>query len=139
MGLAVQITFDCEDAEVMSGFWSVALDYSYQPPPEGFETWEAALEANGITPPPPGDIAAIVDPDGVGPRVLFLRVPESKQVKNRVHLDIRAGSGPDDTEAKEAKVEQLLAIGGTVVRRVTENGGSWIVMQDPEGNEFCVT
>lgn len=123
----------------MTAFWAVALDYVLQPPPDGFESWEEALEANGITPAPPGDVGALVDPDGVGPRLLFLRVPESKQVKNRVHLDIRAGAGPQDTAAKEAKVEQLVAVGGTEVRRVAQDGGSWIVMQDPEGNEFCVT
>jgi hypothetical protein len=58
---------------------------------------------------------------------------EDKAVKNRIHLDVRAGTGRD------AKVDQLLAAGGTQLARVQESGSEWIVMADPEGNEFCVT
>ncbi len=135
MGLPVQITFDCADADVMAAFWAAALDYQLQDPPEGFESWESFLAANNIPIPPAGSVSAVVDPDGVGPRVLFLQVPETKSVKNRVHLDIRAG----DDLAKLAKAAQLVAAGGTEVGRVDEDGGWWIVMNDPEGNEFCVT
>ena len=103
VGLPVQITFDCHDADLLAEFWALALDYQYEPPPAGFESWEAALEANGIPLPEPGSIGAVVDPDGVGPRLLFLRVPEGKTVKNRLHLDIRAG-GEDE---RLAKVRQL--------------------------------
>ena len=134
MGLPVQITFDCHDADLLAEFWAQALDYQLEPPPEGFESWEAALEANGIPLPEPRSIGAVVDPDGVGPRLLFLRVPEGKAVKNRVHLDIRAGG----EEERRAKVRQLVAAGGTEIGRVDEHGGWWIVMHDPEGNEFCV-
>lgn len=136
MGLSIQITFDCADADVMSAFWATALDYQLEPPPDGFDSWEAALDSMGISVPPPGDVSAVVDPDGAGPRLLFLRVPEKKSVKNRVHLDVRAG-GTD--EAKLAKVAQLVEAGGTEVRRGEEMGGWWVVMTDPEGNEFCVT
>lgn len=139
MGLPVQITFDCADAEVMSAFWATALDYTLQPPPDGFDSWESALDAAGIPVPPADSISAIIDPDGRGPRVLFLKVPEPKTVKNRVHLDVRAGTGPEDEEAKRAKVAQLVEAGGTEVETVHENGGWWVVMKDPEGNEFCVT
>ena len=59
--------------------------------------------------------------------LVFVRVPEEKAVKNRVHLDL----GADD---REAEVQRLLALGA---RRVADHG-SWTVMQDPEGNEFCV-
>ena len=135
MGLPVQITFDCHDADLLADFWAQALDYRLEPPPEGFESWEAALEANDIPLPEPGSIGAVVDPDGVGPRLLFLRVPEGKTVKNRLHLDIRAGG----EEERLAKVRQLVAAGGTEIGRVDEHGGWWIVMRDPEGNEFCVT
>ena len=59
-------------------------------------------------------------------------MPESKVVKNRVHLDLRA------TGSMAAEVERLEGIGATVVRRVDEEGSFWTVMQDPEGNELCV-
>jgi len=135
VGLPVQITFDCHDADAMAEFWATALDYRLQAPPDGFDSWEVFLEANGIPVPPAGSIGAVVDPEGSGPRLLFLRVPEDKTVKNRVHLDIQVG----DDERKLAKVGQLVEAGGTEVERVDEHGGWWIVMRDPEGNEFCVT
>ena len=135
VGLPVQITFDCHDADAMAEFWATALDYRLQAPPDGFDSWEVFLEANGIPVPPAGSIGAVVDPEGSGPRLLFLRVPEDKTVKNRVHLDIRAGG----EEERLAKVRQLVAAGGTEIGCVDEHGGWWIVMHDPEGNEFCVT
>jgi len=131
-----QITIDCVDAQQMMAFWSVALDYVEEPPPAGYLSWEDFLRANGVPIPPSGSIGAIVDPDGVGPRVLFLRVPEAKIVKNRVHLDLRAGRSDD---AKDAKVADLVAAGARTVRRVEEHGQWWMIMADPEGNEFCVT
>lgn len=136
MATPFQITIDCTDADVMSSFWSTALGYVEEPPPAGYLSWEDFLRASGIPTPPAGSISAIVDPDDVGPRVLFLRVPEPKTSKNRVHLDLRTGRTDDD---KHAKVEQLVEAGATVVRRVDEHGGWWMVMNDPEGNEFCVT
>lgn len=120
----------------MCRFWAIALGYVEEPPPAGYLSWEDFLRASDITVPQPGSIGALVDPDGVGPRILFLRVPESKVVKNRVHLDIRAG-GTD--AAKQAKVAELLDAGATEIRRVDEHGSWWMVMSDPEGNEFCVT
>ncbi len=136
MATPFQITIDCVDAQQMMAFWSVALDYVEEPPPAGYLSWEDFLRANGVPIPPSGSIGAIVDPDGVGPRVLFLRVPEAKIVKNRVHLDLRAGRSDD---AKDAKVADLVAAGARTVRRVEEHGQWWMIMADPEGNEFCVT
>jgi hypothetical protein len=136
MASPFQITIDCADADAMSQFWSTALGYVLEPPPAGYLSWEDFLRSSGIPTPPAGSISAIVDPDNSGPRVLFLRVPESKTVKNRVHLDLRAGHGDDD---KHAKIEQLVGAGATVVRRVEEHGSWWMIMTDPEGNEFCVT
>ena len=136
MATPFQITVDCVDADVMCRFWSVALGYVEEPPPAGYLSWEDFLRANDITIPPPGSIGAIVDPDGVGPRVLFLRVPEQKRVKNRLHFDLRAGK---NDEAREAKIADLTQAGATAIRRVDENGQWWMVMGDPEGNEFCVT
>lgn len=136
MGTPFQITIDCADADAMSRFWSIALGYVEEPPPAGYLSWEDFLRASGIPTPTAGSISAIVDPDDIGPRVLFLRVPEPKTVKNRAHLDIRAGRSDD---AKHTKIEQLVEAGAAAVRRVDEHGGWWMVMTDPEGNEFCVT
>lgn len=136
MATPFQITVDCEDAELMVRFWSIALGYVEEPPPAGYLSWEDFLRANGIDVPPPGSIGAIVDPANVGPRILFLRVSEQKTVKNRVHLDLRAGRTDGE---KDAKIAELAAAGATEVRRFDENGDWWMVMTDPEGNEFCVT
>jgi hypothetical protein len=131
-----QITIDCDDADRMAAFWSTALGYEVEPPPAGYLSWEDFLRANDIPLPPSGAISAIVDPDGVGPRVLFLRVPEVKAVKNRLHFDLRTDRS--DT-GKQAKITDLITAGATEIRRVDEHGGWWMVMADPEGNEFCVT
>jgi hypothetical protein len=131
-----QITIDCRDADAMSSFWSTALGYEVEPPPAGYLSWEDFLRSNDVPLPPAGSISAIVDPDGTGPRVLFLRVPEPKSIKNRVHLDIRTDRTDD---GRHAKIRELVAAGADEVRRVDEQGGWWMVMTDPEGNEFCVT
>jgi hypothetical protein len=136
MATPFQITIDCHDAQAMCAFWSVALGYVEEPPPAGYLSWDDFLRANEIVIPQPGSIGALVDPGNVGPRLLFLRVPEEKVVKNRVHLDLRAGRSDAD---KQAKVAELLAAGATEIRRVDEQGDWWMVMADPEGNEFCVT
>ncbi len=136
MAAPFQITIDCHDADAMSRFWSTALGYVTEPPPAGFSSWEDFLRANDISVPPAGSISAIVDPDAVGPRLLFLRVPEPKIVKNRVHLDVRAGAS--DAE-KQAKIDELKNAGAVEIRRVEDLGQWWMVMADPEGNEFCVT
>ena len=120
----------------MCDFWSIALGYVEEPPPAGYLSWQDFLRANDIAIPQPGSMGAIVDPDHIGPRILFMQVPEHKVVKNRVHLDIRTGRTDAD---KHAKVSELLAAGATEIRRVDERGDWWIVMADPEGNEFCVT
>ncbi|HEX8864859.1 MAG TPA: VOC family protein, partial [Lentzea sp.] len=76
------------------------------------------------------DYAALIDPDGKGPRFLFQRVPEGKTAKNRMHLDVRAGLD---------SVDRLVSLGATRVREHNDQTGHWVVMQDPEGNEFCVS
>lgn len=136
MATPFQITVDCQDADVMTRFWSIALGYVEEPPPEGHESWTTFLEAQGIDAPTAGTVGSLVDPDGVGPRLFFLQVPEAKTVKNRWHLDLRAGRSDD---ARQAKITELIAAGATEIGRVDEHGGWWMVMTDPEGNEFCVT
>lgn len=87
-------------------------------------------------------MSAVVDPTGDGPRLLFQRVPEPKSVKNRVHLDLNVGDHRDDPESSRARVvansECLVALDATKLRETEERGEFWIVMQDPEGNEFCL-
>jgi hypothetical protein len=132
-----QITIDCDDAVRMASFWSAALGYEVEPPPAGYLSWEDFLRASDIPLSPSGSISAIVDPDGHGPRVLFLRVPGSNSVvKNRLHFDIRTDRSDS---GKQEKIVELTAAGATEVRRVDEHGGWWMIMADPEGNEFCVT
>ncbi|EIE98025.1 VOC family protein [Saccharomonospora glauca] len=140
----VQITFDCADPAALAAFWAEALGYRLQDPPAGFELWERALEAMGVPPERRGDASAVIDPEGVRPRLFFQRVPEGKQVKNRVHLDVRAAPGLRGDErmaALEAEAERLVAHGATRLRRhepaePLEPGH--LVMADPEGNEFCL-
>jgi hypothetical protein len=136
MAVRFQITIDCDDADRMAAFWAIALAYEVEPPPAGYLSWEDFLRANDLPLPPSGSISAIVDPDGAGPRVLFLRVPEAKEIKNRLHFDIRTDRTED---GKRSKIDELAAAGATEIRRVDEHGGWWMVMSDPEGNEFCVT
>ena len=76
---------------------------------------------------------AIVDPDRSGPRMFFLKVPEGKTAKNRMHLDVH--TEPDRLHARSAK---LVDLGATIVDEFDEPEGHWITMLDPEGNEFCL-
>ena len=133
MARRIQITFDCADPSALAEFWARALGYIEQPPPAGCATWTEHFAANDLPVPEEGAISAIVDPDGIGPRLLFMKVPEGKLAKNRVHLDIPAGEG------RSAEARRLVALGGTLVRNVKADAGGWIVMLDPEDNEFCLT
>jgi len=143
MAYEVQVTFDCGDPAALAEFWAAALGYVLQPPPEGFDSWDAALAAWGIPEDQRNERSAVVDPDGAGPRVFFQRVPEGKTAKNRVHLDVRAAPALEG-EARMAEIEsaseRLVALGATRVQRFEADlaGGGYIVMQDPEGNEFCL-
>ena len=144
MARDVQITVDCADPAGLAAFWAEALGYLVQAPPPGFGSWEQALEAMGVPPERHNDASAVVDPDGSGPRVFFQRVPEGKQAKNRLHLDVRAAPGLEGEArmaALEAEAERLVALGATRLRRhepAPPLGAGHIVMADPEGNEFCL-
>ncbi|WP_028660928.1 VOC family protein [Nocardioides insulae] len=138
----VQITFDCADPRGLSQFWNEVLGYVLPPPPPGFASWD---EFSASLPAEQRNAAsACVDPDGAGPRIFFQRVPEARTVKNRVHLDVRAAPGLEGEErmsALEAEAERLAALGATRVSRfepAPPMSAGWIVMQDPEGNEFCL-
>lgn len=128
MTIATHWTLGCDAADPhrLAAFWALALGYVAEP---GYD------EADG---------ASIVDPDGAGPAIGFLRVPEGKMAKNRMHVDIRvAGEPPWDMPARaeliRAKVDELVAAGATRVRDERCDGElGHVVMLDPEGNEFCV-
>lgn len=141
--LDIQVVIDCANPPELAKFWAEALGYVEQPPPEGFESWEQFADRIGIPPEDRDRLGAVVDPDRAKPRILFQKVPESKTVKNRVHLDINVASdaapGSDERKAAVwARSEQLTARGATLVRKVDEPAGWCLVMTDPEGNEFCL-
>ena len=143
MTTGIQITFDANDPAALAGFWTAALGYTIQPPPPGFDSWDDWAMSEGIPEESWNDASAIVDPEGRLPRIFIQRVPEGKTAKNRMHLDLFVGGGPGapiaDRKARvDAEVERLRDLGATEVGPVEQRGEYWVVMQDPEGNEFCV-
>lgn len=144
------LTIDCADPVRLVAFWTEALGYVPQPPPEGHATWRAYWQEQGVPPEelPVGAAEtpeSIVDPEGRGPRIWFQRVPEPKSVKNRVHLDLDVGGDRGvplavRTERVTAKVERLAAAGATVLEYLDRPEMDYyaVVLRDPEGNEFCV-
>ncbi|MBA3369471.1 MAG: VOC family protein [Geodermatophilaceae bacterium] len=138
MSLSFQVSFDADDPPALAGFWAVALGYVLQPPPDGFDSWPAFIESVGLPVDEVDNYSALVDPDGSGPRLFFQKVPEGKQAKNRVHLDVNVGAPDHDWARVSSHAEKLREAGGTVVEERTDEMSRWIVMLDPEGNEFCV-
>lgn len=123
----VQVTFDCASPRRVAGFWCAVLGYESSAPPAGEpDTWAVAS-----------------DPAGAGPRLYFQQVPEAKVVKNRVHLDVRVAAGltGDDRVAElEEECARLVALGASRVRllEADDENEACLVMQDVEGNEFCL-
>lgn len=151
MALEFQVTFDCADPRTLSTFWRDVLGYIHPAPPgmqlgEGddpLEAWDVFLEKAGVPAEERNSSSALVDPDGRGPRIFFQQVPEGKQVKNRLHLDLRAAAGLTGEErmaALEAACERVVGLGASRVQRFEADAidQGFIVMQDPEGNEFCL-
>ena len=143
MSFDVQITFDCADPGNLADFWAEVLGYRKEAPPPGFDSWEDALRTWGVAENLWNSISAIIDPEGKSPRVFFQRVPESKIVKNRVHLDVRAAAGLEGSKRMdrlEAEARRLGLLGATRVERFDPGPmeAGFIVLQDPEGNEFCL-
>jgi len=95
MNRPIQIVFDAGNPTRLADFWAVALGYVRQPPPPGYDTWEAFAADRGIPEDQWEAFDALVDPDGDGPRILFQKVPEGKVAKNRVHLDVHVGGSQD--------------------------------------------
>jgi hypothetical protein len=142
MGPTLQIVFDANDVPRLVAFWERALiGYQKQPPPPGFATWEDFARDRGIPEDQWDGWGALIDTEGKRPRIFFQRVPEGKTAKNRVHLDVNVGGDLKDDEriarVKE-EADRIESLGATRQREATERGEFWIVMQDPEGNEFCL-
>jgi len=143
MVVPIQITFDCADPNRLAHFWADLLGYQLDPPPEGYDSWEAWLVEQGVPESEWNSASAVSDPDERGPRIFFQRVPEPKELKNRVHLDVNVG-GPRGTPDKERRaalddaVERAIVLGATKVCLVEERGERHYVMNDIEGNEFCL-
>jgi hypothetical protein len=120
-----EIVVDSHDPVAQAAFWAAALEYYVVRTEEG-QVEIAAWERE------PPDFAEQVRHAPVVPALVFVAVPEGKTVKNRLHLDVR----PADC-AYEAEVERLIGLGA---RRACAGQGTqpWVVLADPEGNEFCV-
>lgn len=140
--MTFSLTMDAADPASQAAFWCTALGYQIEPPPAGFASWPEALTAWGVPESEFNSASAIVDPAGVGPRIFIQRVPEPKTAKNRLHLDVHSGAGlpgaKDMSRVREV-AQSLAESGASVVQEFDEAAkGQWIVMTDPEGNEFCV-
>jgi hypothetical protein len=124
------IVFDCSDSAPLARFWALALGWSVAPYDE--EELDR-LAAKGVYDPEDDPAVMVLPPeDSDLPVLLFNEVPEGKMVKNRMHVDI-TGEIP-----LEEEVERLSDLGATVHNWAEGDGSTWCVMQDPEGNEFCV-
>lgn len=138
MAQRIQIAIDCVDPDRLAAFWAPELGYEQMAPPDGYASWAEHNRAQAEEP----DEAwiKVADPDGRGPTLLFHRVPEAKIVKNRVHLDVKASNEPpgDRQHQVDVFIEKIVALGGSRIRDVSDDAGFFAVMEDPEGNEFCV-
>jgi catechol 2,3-dioxygenase-like lactoylglutathione lyase family enzyme len=111
-------TFDCRDAFALSEWWKQVLGYTDVPG----------------DPNDPGHEECMIIGSDTDPRLLFIEVPEGKQVKNRVHLDLQ----PTD-RSRDDEIERVIALGAKPLHDLRNDDGSgWLVLADPEGNEFCI-
>jgi glyoxalase superfamily protein len=111
-------TVDCADAYTLSRWWQAVLDYNEDPE----------------DPNEPGHEECMISSADGRHRLLFIEVPDSKQVKNRIHLDLRPAEG-----TRDAELARLTGLGATVVADLRNpDATGWVVLADPEGNEFCI-
>jgi Glyoxalase-like domain len=146
MAVRFQLVIDCADPDRLSRFWAEALGYELQPPPEGFATWDDYWRHVGVPEEELGVGAdCIIDPAGGGPRIWFQVVPETKTIKNRLHLDVSVGGGrsvplADRRQRVDAEARRLAELGATMVSPLFTEGIDHygFAMKDPEGNEFDI-
>jgi Glyoxalase-like domain len=147
MAVRFQLVIDCAIPDRLARFWAAALGYELASPPAGFATWNDYYRDLGI---PEEDLAdgadRISDRRGHGPSIWFHVVPETKIVKNRLHLDIHAsGERADPIETRKQRVDaearRLVDLGATTIGALMEDGildHYAVGMKDPEGNEFDI-
>jgi hypothetical protein len=111
-----ELVIDCHDHNLLGDFWAAVLGYEVTERSDGPDEWYVGLQG----------------PEGAGPTVLVIRTPDEKVSKNRLHIDVNA---TDRTQAEE--VERIVALGATPAD-IGQGEQSWVVLADPEGNEFCV-
>ena len=121
------VVFDCRRPAPLARFWAAVLDYDVAPYDEAEIERLRGIGIDDVE----DDPSVLVEASGVAPRLCFQLVPESKVVKNRVHLDLRC----DDLEAETARLVGL----GAEVLTATGPQENWAVFTDPEGNEFCLS
>ncbi|MCG6568370.1 VOC family protein [Tessaracoccus sp. ZS01] len=147
MSTKTQLVVDCHSPTLLLPFWAAALDYVPATPPEGHDSWRDYYLAIGEPEESLGDgdcCDRLVDPTERGPAVWFQVVPESKSVKNRLHLDlfVTDGSLPwaERREQLEDVVARLTALGGTIRTPIPSTEAEHFAcgINDPEGNEFCL-
>ena len=134
-----QVTFDCRDPHATCAFWAEALGYQVDRDEafiqkmidEGAATHDDVTTYDGQLVWKDGD--ACTDVEGDRPRMFFQRVPEERVAKNRVHLDLRV---PEDE--RDAELARLEGLGATRIGEGQQGPHRWVVMADPEGNEFCL-
>ena len=147
MAVRFQLVIDCTNPDRLARFWAAALDYELAPPPAGFATWNDYYRDLGV---PDEELAhgtdRISDPHRQGPSIWFHAVPETKVVKNRLHLDIHAsGERADPIEIRRHRVDaealRLVGLGASTVGPLMADGildHYAVGMKDPEGNEFDI-
>src|SRR5690348_4349502 len=122
MAATIDLTLDCADAQLLAAFWKTALGYIDEPPPAPFATREEWLAQFDLPEDDSEDDGAwLCDPDGVGPRLSILKVPEPKTAKNRLHIDIRVpGHGTPEERWQRIRTEagRLVRAGGRVLAEV---------------------
>ncbi len=151
MAYNFQVAVDAAQPHVLAGWWADALGWEVEEQDESFirqmiaegyaseqdtMTYDGKLvwtEGAAIRHPGPADGSQAAD-GNERQRIYFQLVPESKTVKNRLHLDVQVGA-----DNVEAEVARLTASGGSFLYRASQGPHGWVTMSDPEGNEFCVT
>jgi Glyoxalase-like domain len=139
MAVTVQITFDSADPHALARFWAMALGYQKEDHTSFVDELlrDGRLQASDVVDTDGGrgfaDVSACRDPADAGPRLFFQKVPESKVLKNRVHLDLHVGH-----ERVKAEAARLIEYGATMAWTSDDRGAYTITLRDPEGNEFCV-
>ncbi|MFI7383253.1 VOC family protein [Streptomyces sp. NPDC049813] len=143
-----KLVVDAGDPHAQAEFWGAALGYEIEdnaaliaqllgvgavPESETVERWGRRAFRDLVAVRHPGDPVDERTGTGLGRRILFQRVPEPKSGKNRLHIDVHAGE-----ERRDAEAERLVGLGASVTRFVEAAGGRWLLMADPEGNEFCL-